>query len=186
MEQHPLLKDASSKMAKAVEALDHELVHIRTGRASTGMLDGLEVEVYGQKMKLNQLGTVAVPEARMLTITPWDKSQMASIEKAIKTSSLELNPSNDGKTIRIPIPALTEERRKELVKHVHKLAEEQRVSIRNNRRHVVEEIKKEQKDGKIPEDDAHKLTAEAQKLTDDFIAKIDASLKKKEEEIMEV
>lgn len=186
MEQHPLLKDASSKMAKAVEALDHELVHIRTGRASTGMLDGLEVEVYGQKMKLNQLGTVAVPEARMLTITPWDKSQMAAIEKAIKTSTLELNPSNDGKTIRIPIPALTEQRRKELVKHVHKLAEEQRVSIRNIRRHAVEEIKKEQKDGKIPEDDAHKLSAVAQKLTDDHIASIDGSLKRKEEEIMEV
>ena len=186
MEQHPLVKDARSKMAKAVEALDHELVHIRTGRASTGILDGLEVDVYGQKMKLNQLGTVAAPEARMLAITPWDKSQMAAIEKAIKTSTLELNPSNDGKTIRIPIPALTEQRRKDLVKHVHKLAEEQRVSVRNIRRHAVEEIRKEQKDGKIPEDDAHRLTNEMQKSTDDFIAKIDAGLKKKEDEIMEV
>ena len=186
MEQHPLVKDARSKMAKSVEALDHELVHIRTGRASTGLLDGLEVEVYGQKMKLNQLGTVAAPEARMLTITPWDKSQMASIEKAIKISTLELNPSNDGKTIRIPIPTLTEQRRKDLVKHVHKLAEEQRVSIRNIRRHAVEEIRKEQKDGKIPEDDAHRLTNEMQKSTDDFIAKIDSGLKRKEDEIMEV
>ncbi|MCC6154223.1 MAG: ribosome recycling factor [Candidatus Hydrogenedentes bacterium] len=186
MDQHPLVKDARTKMAKAVEALDHELMHIRTGRASTGMLDGLEVEVYGQKMKLNQLGTVSAPEARLLTITPWDKSQMASIEKAIKTSSLELNPSNDGKIIRIPIPSLTEQRRKELVKHVHKLAEEQRVSIRNIRRHVVEEIKKEQKDGKIPEDDAHKIVDGIQKDTDGYIAKIDSSLKKKEEEIMEV
>jgi len=181
-----LVKDARSKMAKSVEALDHELVHIRTGRASTGLLDGLEVEVYGQKMKLNQLGTVAAPEARMLTITPWDKSQMASIEKAIKISTLELNPSNDGKTIRIPIPTLTEQRRKDLVKHVHKLAEEQRVSIRNIRRHAVEEIRKEQKDGKIPEDDAHRLTNEMQKSTDDFIAKIDSGLKRKEDEIMEV
>jgi ribosome recycling factor len=186
MQQNSLVKDARTKMEKAVEALDHELVHIRTGRASAGMLDGLEVEVYGQKMKLNQLGTVSAPEARLLTITPWDKSQMASIEKAIKLSTLELNPSNDGKTIRIPIPALTEQRRKELVKHVHKLAEEQRVSIRNIRRHVVEEIKKDQKDGKLPEDDAHKLTTEVQKHTDDLIAKIDSSLKKKEEEIMEV
>ncbi|HRI87928.1 MAG TPA: ribosome-recycling factor, partial [Candidatus Hydrogenedentes bacterium] len=118
--------------------------------------------------------------------TPWDKSQIPAIEKAIKTSTLELNPSNDGKIIRIPIPSLTEQRRKELVKYVSKLAEEQRVSIRNIRRHVVEEIKKEQKDGKIPEDDAHKLTNEVQKSTDDFIAKIDASVKKKEEEIMEV
>lgn len=186
MEHHPAVQDAQSKMAKSVEALDHELVHIRTGRASTGMLDSLEVEVYGQKMKLNQLGTVAAPEARMLSITPWDKSQMAAIEKAIKMSTLELNPSSDGKSIRIPIPSLTEQRRKELVKHVHKLAEEQRVSIRNVRRHAVEEIKKEQKDGNIPEDNAHKLTAEIQKSTDEFIAKIDSSLKKKEDEIMEV
>jgi ribosome recycling factor len=111
---------------------------------------------------------------------------MAAIEKAIKTSTLELNPSNDGKVIRIPIPSLTEQRRKELVKHVHKLAEEQRVSIRNIRRHAVEELKKEQKDGKIPEDDAHKLVDGVQKDTDTYIAKIDASLKKKEEEIMEV
>lgn len=186
MEQHPLLKDARAKMAKSVEALDHELLHIRTGRASTGMLDAVEVEVYGQKMKMNQLGTIAAPEARLLTVTPWDKSQIGAIEKAIKTSTLELNPSNDGKTIRIPIPALTEQRRRELVKHTHKLAEEQRVAIRNVRRHIVEEIKKEQKDGKIPEDDAHKLSNEVQKMTDDYIAKIDASLKKKEDEIMEV
>lgn len=186
MEQHPLVKDARTKMTKSLEALDHELVHIRTGRASTGMLDAIEVEVYGQKMKINQLGTVSAPEPRLLTITPWDKSQFAAIEKAIKTSSLELNPSNDGKVIRVPIPKLTEERRKELVKHVHKLAEEARVAVRNIRRHVVDEIKKEQKDGKIPEDDAHKLTQEIQKTTDDFIAKIDASLKKKEDEIMEV
>ena len=186
MEQHPVVSDARGKMQKSLEALDHELIHIRTGRASTGMLDALEVDVYGQRMKINQLGTVSVPEARMLTIAPWDKSQMAAIEKAIKTSSLELNPSNDGKVIRIPIPSLTEQRRKELVKHVHKLAEEQRVSVRNIRRHAVEEIKKEQKDGKVPEDDAHKLTAEIQKSTDELIAKIDASVKRKEDEIMEV
>ena len=186
MEQHPVVSDARGKMQKSLEALDHELIHIRTGRASTGMLDALEVDVYGQRMKINQLGTVSVPEARMLTIAPWDKSQMAAIEKAIKTSSLELNPSNDGKVIRIPIPSLTEQRRKELVKHVHKLAEEQRGSVRNIRRHAVEEIKKEQKDGKVPEDDAHKLTAEIQKSTDELIAKIDASVKRKEDEIMEV
>jgi len=112
--------------------------------------------------------------------------QVADAEKAISTSSLDLNPSNDGKVIRIPIPSLTEQRRKDLVKHVHKLAEEQRVSVRNIRRHAVEEIKKEQKDGKVPEDDAHKLTGEVQKSTDDLIAKIDSSVKRKEEEIMEV
>ena len=183
---HPLTKDARSKMAKSVESLDHELIHIRTGRASTGLLDSIEVDVYGQRMKLNQLGTVSAPEARLLTITPWDKGQVAAIEKAIKISSLDLNPSNDGKIIRIPIPSLTEQRRKDLVKHVHKLAEEARVSVRNVRRHVLEEIKKEQKDGDIPEDDAHKLSADIQKATDDYIAKIDSSVKRKEDEIMEV
>jgi ribosome recycling factor len=184
--EHARVKEARAKMAKSVEALDHELVHIRTGRASIGLLDAIEVEVYGQKMKVNQLGTVAAPEPRLLTITPWDKSNMHAIEKAIQASSLELNPSNDGKVIRIPIPKLTEERRKELVKHVAKLAEEARVSVRNIRRHIVDEVKKEQKDGKIPEDDAHRLTGEVQKVTDDFIHKIDAALKAKEDEIMEV
>jgi ribosome recycling factor len=173
-------------MEKSLEAFDNELVHIRTGRASTGLLDSIEVEVYGSRMKINQLGTVGAPEARLLTITPWDKSQMAAIEKAILASPLELNPSNDGKIIRIPIPQLTEERRKDLVKHVHKLAEEARVSVRNIRRHIVEEIKKEQKDGDLPEDDAHKLTAEIQKITDEYIGKIEASLKAKDDEIMEV
>ncbi|GMU91242.1 MAG: ribosome-recycling factor [Candidatus Hydrogenedentota bacterium] len=186
MEQHALAKEARSKMAKSLDALDHELLHIRTGRASVGLLDTIEVEVYGQKMKINQLGTVSAPEARLLTVTPWDKSQIGAIEKAIKTSSLELNPSNDGRIIRIPIPKLTEDRRKELVKHVSKLAEEARVAVRNIRRHLVEEIKKEQKEGELPEDDAHKLTQEIQKITDEHIEKIDASLKAKEEEIMEV
>lgn len=184
--EHALVKEARAKMAKSLEALDHELVHIRTGRASVGLLDAIEVDVYGQKMKINQLGTVAAPEPRLLTITPWDKSNMHAIEKAIQASSLELNPSNDGKVIRIPIPKLTEQRRKELVKHVAKLAEEARVSVRNIRRHLVDEVKKEQKEGKIPEDDAHRLTAEIQKVTDDFIHKVDAALKAKEDEIMEV
>lgn len=184
--EHALCKDAREKMQKSLEAFDHELVHIRTGRASAGLLDSIEVDVYGSRMKINQLGTVSAPEARLLTITPWDKSQMNAIEKAILASPLELTPSNDGKIIRIPIPQLTEERRKDLVKHVHKLAEEARVSVRNIRRHIVEEIKKEQKDGDLPEDDAHKLTAEVQKITDEYIGKIDASLKAKDEEIMEV
>ncbi|GMV93940.1 MAG: ribosome-recycling factor [Candidatus Hydrogenedentota bacterium] len=184
--EHALCKDAREKMQKSLEAFDHELVHIRTGRASAGLLDSIEVEVYGSRMKINQLGTVSAPEARLLTITPWDKSQINAIEKAILASPLELTPSNDGKLIRIPIPQLTEDRRKDLVKHVHKLAEEARVSVRNIRRHVVEEIKKEQKDGDLPEDDAHKLTAEIQKITDEYIGKIDASLKAKDEEIMEV
>jgi ribosome recycling factor len=183
---HQLVKDARAKMEKTIEALDHELIHIRTGRASVGLLDAIEVEAYGQKMRINEVATVAAPEARLLTVTPWDKSQVHAIEKAILASPLELTPSNDGKIIRIPIPQLTEERRRDLVKHVGKLAEEARVSARNIRRHIVEEIKKEQKDGELPEDDAHKLTASVQKVTDDVIAKIDSVLKAKEEEIMEV
>lgn len=181
-----IVKEAKGKMQKSLEAFQHELTTIRTGRASVGLLDVVEVEAYGSRMKIAQLGTVTAPEARLLVITPWDKSVINSIEKAIKTSPLELNPSNDGHVIRVPIPQLTEERRRDLVKLVSKLAEETRVAVRTVRRHAVDEIKKEQKDGKVPEDDAHKLTAEVQKATDDFIDKIDHALKAKEEEIMEV
>jgi ribosome recycling factor len=179
-------REANEKMSKSIEAFQHELTTIRTGRASTGLLDSIEVDVYGSKMKLNQLGTVASPEARLLTITPWDKSQINVIEKAILASPLELNPANDGRVIRIPIPQLTEERRKDLVKLLGKLAEEARVAIRNVRRHLVDQIKKDQKDGVIPEDDAHKFSADIQKITDDFAAKIEEVLKRKEEEVMEV
>lgn len=183
---HALVQEAKAKMDKSLEALRQELTTIRTGRASVGLLDAVEVEVYGSKMKVNQLGTVAAPEPRLLVVTPWDKSQISAIERAIMTSPLELTPTNDGRTIRIPIPPLTEERRKDLVKLVGKLAEEVRVSVRNVRRHAVETAKKLQKDGQIPEDDAHKLTGEIQKLTDDYIRKIDDTLKAKEAEIMEV
>lgn len=183
---NPLMKEAHDKMQKSLDALGQELMHIRTGRASAALLDTIDVEVYGTKMKINQLGNVNVPEPRLLTVTPWDKSQIGAIEKAILASPLEITPSNDGTVIRIPMPQLTEERRKDLVKLAHKLAEEARVSVRNIRRHAVDEIKQGQKDGEIPEDDAHKLTAEVQKLTDDYIGKIDAALKHKEDEIMEV
>ena len=182
----PIVQDTKAKMEKSIEAFRHELSTIRTGRASVGLLDAIDVEVYGSKMKINQLGTVTAPEARMLQIQPWDKSQIAVIEKAIKASSLDLNPSNDGQIIRVPLPQLSEDRRRELVKVVSKLAEESRVSARTVRRHGVDEIKKKQKDGDMPEDDAHKATAEVQKVTDDTIAKIDQLLKAKEEEIMEV
>ena len=183
---NPLLKEAHDKMQKSLDALGQELMHIRTGRASAALLDTIEVEVYGTKMKVNQVGNITVPEPRLLTITPWDKSQIGAIEKAILASPLEITPSNDGTAIRLPIPQLTEERRKDLVKLAHKLGEEARVSVRNIRRHAVDAIKKLQKDGEIPEDDAHKQTAEAQKLTDDYIGRIDAALKHKEDEIMEV
>jgi len=183
---HPILDDIRERMDKTIEALGREMANVRTGRASTGLLDTIDVEVYGSKMKLNQLATVAAPEARLLTVTPWDKSQVSVIEKAIKTSPLELNPSNDGTMIRIPIPPLTEERRKEMVKLIHKDAEEARVSIRNSRRHGVDEIKKEQKNGDIPEDDAHHVSKEIQDVTDAYTKKIDDMVKAKEDELMEV
>ncbi len=180
------VKEAKSKMQKSVDAFQHELTTIRTGRASVGLLDVVEVEAYGSRMKISQLGTVSAPEARLLVITPWDKSVIGAIERGILASPLELTPSNDGQVIRVPIPALTEQRRKDLVKLVSKLAEEARIAIRGIRRSAVDDIKKHQKDGTIPEDDAHKLTAEVQKATDEFIAKVDEILKVKEEEIMEV
>lgn len=178
--------EAKDKMEKSLHAFQQEMQTIRTGRASVGLLDTIEVDAYGQKMKLNQVGTVSAPEARLLTVTPWDKSQIGAIEKAILSSPLELTPSNDGQIIRIPVPPLSEERRKELVRLLHKLAEEARVAVRNIRRSVMDDIKEGQKDGEIPEDDAHKLTAEVQKITDDYTGKIDDALKHKEEEIMEV
>lgn len=184
--EHALVKEARAKMDKSLAAFKHELTTIRTGRASVGLLDLVEVDVYGAKMKINQLATVAAPEPRLLVVTPWDKSQIATIEKAILTSPLDLTPTNDGKTIRIPIPQLTEERRKELVRLLSKLAEEARVSVRNIRRHLVDSIKKQQKDGTIPEDDAHRLTGEIQQVTDDYVAKVDEALKLKEDEVMEV
>jgi len=184
--QHAIVTDLVEKMDKTIEAFSHELTSVRTGRASTGLLEGIDVDVYGAKMKIIQLGTINAPEARMLTIQPYDKSTMPAIEKAIVTSPLELTPSNDGHIIRVPLPSLTEERRKDLVKLVNKYAEECRVSIRSARRQAMEDVKQQQKDGDIPEDDAHRLTAELQKRVDEYVEKIDDMLKHKEEEIMEV
>jgi ribosome recycling factor len=180
------VKQAKEKMEKSLESFKHELGTVRTGRASVGLLDSIEVDAYGQKMKLNQVGTVTAPEARLLVITPWDKSQIPAIEKAILSSPLELTPANDGKVIRIPIPQLTEERRKDLVKLLHKLAEEARVSVRNIRRHIMDEIKEEQKSGELPEDEAHRVSNDVQKVTDEYTDRIDEALKAKEEEVMEV
>ena len=179
-------KEARSKMEKALEAFQHEIHTIRTGRASVGLLDTVEVEVYGTKMKVNQVATITTPEPRLIVVTPWDKNQLRAIEKAIIASPLELTPSNDGQVIRVPLPPLTEERRKDLVKLVGKLAEEARVSVRNSRRQIIDAIKKAQKEGEIPEDDAHREVARIQELTDEYIGKIDEALKHKEEEIMEV
>ncbi|MDP7639979.1 MAG: ribosome recycling factor [Candidatus Hydrogenedentes bacterium] len=181
-----IVKDARDRMDKTVEAFTQELVHIRTGRASVGLLDTIDVEVYGASMKMNQVASITAPEPRLLVVQPWDKTQIAAIEKAILKSPLDITPSNDGQVIRLPLPQLTEDRRKDLVKMVGKLAEECRVSIRGARRHEVDEAKKKQKSGELPEDDAHKLTSEIQKITDEYVKKIDDMLKAKEVEIMEV
>lgn len=183
---HPIVKDARAKMAKSLEALQHELGSIRTGRAQAGLLDVVHVEVYGTHMKLNQLGNINVPDPHLLVIDLWDKSQMAVVEKAIMQSPLGLTPSNDGKVIRIPFPPLTEERRKDLVKVASKHREEAKVAIRNIRRHAIEQIKKEQKDGNIPEDDARHITDEMEKTTQEYIDKSDKAFELKEADIMEV
>jgi ribosome recycling factor len=184
--QHKIVKDASGKMDKSIEAFQQELGNIRTGRATPGLLDVVDVEAYGARMKINQLGNITVPDGHMIAIDLWDKSQIHAVEKAIMASPLGLNPSSDGKLIRVPIPPLSEERRKDLMKVARKLAEESKVAVRNIRRHAVEEIKTAQKDGDIPEDDAHHLTDEVQKMTDKHVIKIDESLVAKEADIMEV
>ena len=183
---HPVLDEATEKMDKSVVAFQSEMASIRTGRANAGLLDAVDVEVYGQKMKINQLGTVSVPDSHLIVVDLWDKSQMAVVEKGILQSGLDLTPSNDGQVIRIPIPPLNEERRKELVKVAGKYVEEAKIACRSIRRHAIDEIKKLQKDGDIPEDDAHRLSDTVQKLTDSHTEKIDAVFKAKEADIMEV
>ncbi|HOQ31736.1 MAG TPA: ribosome recycling factor [Candidatus Hydrogenedens sp.] len=182
---HPLIKEAEQKMDKSVESLQQELSGFRTGRATPNLLDVVHVDAYGSKMKINQLGNITVPDSHLIVIDLWDKSLIGAVEKAIMASPLGVNPSNDGRLIRIPIPPLSEERRKELTKVANKMAEEARVAVRNIRRHVLETLKKEQKDGKITEDDLHRLSDEVQKLTDKHIEKIDQVLKAKEKDIME-
>jgi ribosome recycling factor len=177
---------AQMEMEEAVSAFRHELSRVRTGRASTALLEGLQVNYYGTKTPLRQLAGLAAPEARLLVITPYDKGAMGEIEKAIQTSDLGLNPMNDGKIIRIPIPELNEERRKDLVRHVRKTAEEFRVSIRNHRRDANDRLKQLHKDKKLGDDDLHTAEAKVQQLTSDFIEKVDQVLAAKEAEIMEV
>ena len=183
---HDVLTEANSKMDKSLAAFQQEMSNIRTGRANPGILDAVDVDVYGSKMKINQLATVTVPDNHLIVIDLWDKTQMSVVEKAISASSLGVTPGNDGKVIRIPIPQLTEERRKELVKLAGKHVEEAKVSVRSIRRHAIETIKKLQKSGDLPEDDAHRLSDEIQRLTDAHTKKVDASFKAKEIDIMEV
>jgi ribosome recycling factor len=174
------------RMEKALSDLQHEMASIRTGRASLGILDHIRVDYYGSPTPLNQVANLHVPEPSLITLQPWDVSQIGPIERAIRVSDLGLNPSNDGKIIRLPIPPLTEERRKELVKRLHGIAEHHRVAVRNIRRDGNEAVKKLLKDKKLAEDDEKKALDDIQKLTDAYMQKIDLAAKTKEKEILEI
>jgi ribosome recycling factor len=182
----PTVAEAKTRMRSAVDSLLRELGTMRTGRASVAMLDNIRVDYYGTPTPLNQVGNLGVPDPTLITLQPWDPSLLPAIEKAIRTSDLDLNPQNDGKVIRIPVPSLTEERRRNLVKVAHKHAEEARVAVRNIRRDANEHLKKLLKDHDVSEDDEKHALAEVQRFTDQHIEEIGAALKKKEAEIMEV
>jgi ribosome recycling factor len=179
-----LYAEVNKRMNAAIDHLKHELAGVRTGRATAGILDPVHVEAYGSRMPLNQLASLSIPEPTMIVAQPFDPSQLGAIEKAIRASDLGLNPSNDGKVVRIPIPPLTEERRKELSRHVHKMSEEGRNGIRLVRRDANERLKKLLKDHKISEDDERKGLDEVQKITDNHIKMIDDLQKKKDTELL--
>jgi ribosome recycling factor len=177
---------AKTRMEKALADLQHDMAGVRTGRASVSLLDNVRADYYGTPTPLNQLATLHVPEPSLITVQPWDVSQIGAIEKAIRAADLGLNPANDGKLIRVPIPPLTEERRKELVKKLHHIAEDHRVAMRNVRRDANENVKKLLKDKIISEDEDRRAHDEIQKLTDGHIQKLDQAAKAKEKEIMEL
>jgi ribosome recycling factor len=181
-----LLDDAGERMGKSVESTQHEFGTVRTGRASPALLDRVIVDYYGAPTPLNQLSTISAPEARLISVQPYDKSSIKAIEKAINESDVGLTPSNDGNLIRLAVPELTEERRRELVKVVRHLAEEGRVAIRNIRRDVMGDLREMKSDGEVGSDDEHRAEVELQKLTDARIAELDAMLSGKEQEILEV
>jgi ribosome recycling factor len=181
-----VLDALKKEMEQTLDAMRKEIAKMRTGRASTALIEGVMVDYYGARTPLNQLAALSVPEARLLVIQPYDRSVMQAIEKGILQSDLGLTPVNDGKVIRVPIPELTEERRKELVRHVRKVAEEYRVSLRNHRRDANDRLKKMQKDKQIPEDEARATQDRVQKMTDEYIDKLDKLLKAKEDELMAV
>lgn len=180
------LNEADDRMKKAMEALRRELVSIRTGRATPGLVDHLQVDYYNALTPLNQLANISTPESRLILIQPWDRNALHAIEKAILKSDLGLNPSNDGQFIRLVLPQLTEERRKELVRVVHKKVEEGRVAVRNIRRDALEHLKKEEKDKHISTDDLHRAQDRLQKLTDKYMIEVDRIGETKEAELMEV
>ena len=181
-----LLADAQRRMEGALKNLETEFGSVRTGRASTHLLDRVTVPAYGADMPLNQVATVHAPEARLLTVQPFDKGLMKSIEKALMEAQLGLTPSNDGQMIRLPIPELTEERRKEMVKLVHKMTEDARIAVRNIRRDVLNDVKRREKDGDISKDELGRVEGEVQKLTDREVKAIDEAMSRKEAEILAV
>lgn len=183
---HQILKEANNKMDKTLEALRTELAKVRTGKATTALLDGIKVDYYGTLTPINQVGNISVLDSHTLSITPWDKSMVQAVDKAILEANLGFNPISDGTNLKIPVPPLTEERRKDFVKLVKKFGEDAKVAIRNVRRDANEHLKKEEKDKKISEDELKHNEGEVQKLTDHHIKMIDEILKHKEKEIMEV
>ena len=183
---HHLLKDAKSRMDKSIEALRNELAKVRTGKATTALLDGIRVEYYGNQVPLNQVSNVSVLDVHTLSITPWEKTMVPVIEKSILEANIGLNPISDGTKLKVPIPPLNEERRKELVKLIKKFGEESKIAVRNIRRDANDHLKKEEKDKKMSEDQLKDAEGEVQKLTDEHTKLIDDILKHKEKEIMEV
>ena len=180
------LAQAKTRMEKAVEDFRRDLAAVRTGRANVALLDHVRVDYHGTPMPINQLGTLSVPDAALIVISPWDPGAVQLIDKAIRTSDLGLNPTNDGKVVRVPIPALTEERRKELVKHIHKVLEDHRTAVRNIRRDIKEAVEKLEKDKKISEDDKKRSLDELEKLTHSETKKIEDLSAAKEKEVMEI
>ena len=181
-----MVGNAEERMKKVLEATRRELTGIRGGKATPALLDTVRVDAYGQMLPLNQVGSVSAPEPRLLVVQPWDKSLIKAVSKALQASELGLNPTDDGVVVRVPIPALSEDRRRDLVKVISKLAEEGRVHIRQIRHDINKDVKHQQSEGALSEDDGHKLTAEVQKLTDRYIGLVDELLKKKTAEVMEV
>lgn len=186
MSVQDVIKDTKPRMEAAIEDTKRKLAAIRTGRATVSILDGIMVDYYGTPTPLSQMASVHAPEPQMVTVQPWDTTQLGAIEKAIRSSDLGLNPSNDGKLVRVPIPSLTEERRKQLVKQVHEISEEHRTAVRNVRRDANEKLKKLLKDKMISEDNEKTGLDEVQKLTNTYISKIDELMKTKEQDLMTV
>ena len=182
----PVLSRYKDRMDKAVAALKDEFASLRTGRASANLLDQVHVEAYGSTVPINQVAAVNVPEPRMISVNVWDRGLVVSVEKAIRNSGLGLNPLVDGQTLRVPIPPLTEERRKEIAKIAGKYAEQQRIAVRNVRRDANDDLKKAEKDGAVSQDEHKRMETEVQKLTDEAIKRVDEALKTKEQEIMHV